>query len=366
MTASTTIAVLESFPGPRPTTNPYLVQLLAELPADVRASTFTWGRALRGRYDVFHVHWPEKLLRGSSRSRTLARRAATAALILRLRLRRTAVVRTLHNATPHEAGGRVERVLLRWMDRRTTLFVRLNPTTPLPVDAAPGTPVVTIAHAHYRDWFARHPRGAAVPGRVLFFGLVRPYKGVEELLAAFHDLADEGVSLRVVGHPEDAALGRSVAEQAAADARIGVRLEYVDDETLAAEISAAQLVVLPYRHLHNSGAALLALSLDRPVLVPAGTTATELAAEVGSPWVPAFSGVIDAADLAAALATTVPGNLPGDLPGNPPGDLPADLPGRPDLSARDWAVVAPAHAAAFRTALACLRTNPPDPTRGDR
>ncbi|GEL98117.1 glycosyltransferase [Cellulomonas terrae] len=355
MTTQTTgarpICVLESFPGPRPTTNPYLVQLLAELPDDVVASTFTWRRALRGRYDVFHVHWPEKLPRGSSRTKTLARQAATAALLLRLRLRRTAVVRTLHNAAPHEAGGRVERVLLRWMDRRTTLFVRLNPATPLPVHAAPGVPVVTIAHAHYRDWFARFPRGEAMPGRVLFFGLIRPYKGVEDLLAAFHDLPDEGASLRVVGHPEDAALGRSVAEQAAADPRIGVRLEYVDDETLAAEINAAQVVVLPYRHLHNSGVALLALSLDRPVLVPAGGTATELAAEVGDAWVPTFTDVVGAADLAAALARTAPG--------------------RPDLSARDWSVVAPAHAAAFRTALARVRretppAHTPAPARGDR
>ncbi|WP_456789886.1 glycosyltransferase [Cellulomonas sp. P5_C5] len=347
-TGARTISVLESFPGPRPTTNPYLVQLLAELPEDVVASTFTWRRALRDRYDVFHVHWPEKLPRGSSRVRTLGRQAATAALLLRLRLRRTAVVRTLHNATPHEPGGRVERVLLRWMDRRTTLFVRLNPATPLPVDATPGAPVVTIAHAHYRDWFARFPREQTVPGRVLFFGLVRPYKGVEDLLAAFRDLADAGASLRVVGHPEDAALGRTVAEQAATDPRIGVRLEYVDDETLAAEISAAQVVVLPYRRLHNSGAALLALSLDRPVLVPAGDTATELAAEVGAAWLPTFSGEVGAADLAAALAST-------------------DLPGRPDLSARDWSVVAPAHADAFRTALARVRGHAsPAPVRGDR
>ena len=351
-TGARTISVLESFPGPRPTTNPYLVQLLAELPADVVASTFTWRRALRGRYDVFHVHWPERLPRGSSRLRTLGRQAATAALLVRLRLRRTAVVRTLHNAAPHEAGGRVERFLLRRTDRLTTLFVRLNPATPLPVDAAADVPVVTIAHAHYRDWFARFPRGEVVPGRVLFFGLVRPYKGVEDLLAAFQELPDEHASLRVVGYPEDAALGRSVREQAAADGRIGVRLEYVDDETLAAEISAAQVVVLPYRHLHNSGVALLALSLDRPVLVPAGRTATELAAEVGSAWIPTFDGVVGATDLAAALARTAP----------------ADLPDRPDLSARDWSVVAPAHADAFRAALARVRpdTHAPAPVRGDR
>lgn len=331
------LTVLQSFPGPRPTTNPYLVELVTALPPDVRTLTFSWRTALTARYDVLHLHWPEKLLRGRDPLRTAARYAATLALLARLTLTRTAVVRTLHNVRPHEPGGRLEALVLRALDRRTSLAIRLVPTTPLP-DAAPaGTPLVTIPHAHYRGWYARHPRPATVPGRVLFFGLVRPYKGVEDLLAAFRELPGDDVSLRVVGSPESDELARTVRDLAAGDDRIGLRLEYVDEATLATEAGEAQLVVLPYRELHSSGAALLALSLDRPVLVPAGATATDLAHEVGARWVHTFDRRVTADDLRDALAATTPG---------------ADDADRPDLSARDWEHVAPAHVTAYATAVA--------------
>nr|WP_284288160.1 hypothetical protein [Angustibacter aerolatus] len=175
-TAGTGMRVLQSFAPPRPTTNPYLVLLQRNLPEPVRSSPFSWRLALTGRYDVLHVHWPEVLLRGSSRLRTLSRQARFALLLARLRLRRTPVVRTRHNLTAHEPAGRLEGLLVRALDRRTRVSVLLNPVLPAP---GPERSVVVL-HGHYRDWFAAHPRDEAVPGRLLFFGLVRPYKQVPE------------------------------------------------------------------------------------------------------------------------------------------------------------------------------------------
>ncbi len=323
------LVVLESVPAPRPTTNPYLVQLLRCLPAGVTAVTFSWRFALTGRYDVFHVHWPENLARGSGRARTVARRLALAALLARLTVTRTPVVRTLHNTAPHEGGGRVERLLLRGVDRRTALWITLGDAVP-----APG-PAVTIPHGHYRDWYRGHEVPARVPGRILFVGLIRPYKGVEDLLAAFQGAAD-GLELRIVGRPTEETLGRAVRDAAAADPRISALLEYVDDPTMARETGRSQVVVLPYRRLENSGAALLALSFARPVLLPEGPVADALAAEVGSRWVRTFRAPLTAADLEAAVAAA------GALT---EGD-------RPDLGAREWAASGEAHAEAFRRVLA--------------
>jgi beta-1,4-mannosyltransferase len=329
------LVVLESFPGPRPTTNPYLVQLVHSLPPDVQTMTFTWRRALTAPYDLFHVHWPENLPRGTTRARTAARRALTAALLLRLAVRRTPMVRTLHNTGPHEPGGRLERALLRWFDRRTTLWIRLTPSTVPPSGAA----VVTIPHGHYRDWFADLPVAPAEPGRVLYFGLVRPYKGVEDLLDAFLELPDPEVRLRLVGRTTQDSVRERVECAMRADPRIGVRLEYVTDAELADEVSRAALVVLPYRRLHNSGAAILALSLGRPVLLPSGSTAEELTAEVGPGWIRTFTPPLTSDALAAALVGA-----------NDPGRAPA-----PDLSWREWRDAGEAHAAAFRTAVGLAR-----------
>ncbi|GAA2726853.1 glycosyltransferase [Cellulomonas aerilata] len=328
------VRVLQSFGGPRPTTNPYLVQLLDSLPADVRARTFSWRDALRGDYDVLHVHWPELLVRSAGRGRTALRRLAFTALMLRLLLRRSAVVRTLHNVSPHEGGSASERALLRWLDRSTTRYVRLNPATEPPTAA----PVDTILHGDYTRWYADQTVPDPVPGRVLHFGLVRPYKGVEELLDAFAAVTTPGAQLRLVGRATDDGLAARIRAAERTDARVSTLLDYVDDETLAHEVGSASLVVLPYRRMHNSGALLLALSLGRPVLVPSNEVTEALAQEVGGHWVRTYPGdAVTTAAVEEALSLPVDG-VPG-----------------PDLSRRDWTDIGRLHRDTYRAAVTARR-----------
>jgi beta-1,4-mannosyltransferase len=326
----TGVTVLQSFPRPRSTTNPYLVQLVQALPDDVRVEYFTWRRALTGRYDVLHLHWPEVLLRSPSRAKAVARKATAALLLGVLRVRRVAVVRTLHNPRPHELPPQFDRVVLRGLDGATTRWIRLNSFTATPDPARTST----ILHGHYRDWFgpATQP---AVPGRLLCFGLLRPYKGVESLLEAFAQLHEPAVSLHVVGSPTTPDLRSAVLTAASVDTRVTARLEYVDDGALRNEIAAAELVVLPYRELYNSGAALLALSLDRPVLLPASEVASALAEEVGPGWVHLYHGELTAAALATALARS----------------REVVRAQRPDLSRRQWPEAGEAHRAVYLAAL---------------
>jgi beta-1,4-mannosyltransferase len=325
------LTVLQSFPEPRATTNPYLHMLRAALAATdgVEVLTFSWRRALTARYDVLHVHWPEVLLRASSRPKVARRLVLAALLALRLHLRRTPVVRTLHNVAPHTPVSRVEGWVLAALLRRTAAVVRLNDETPVP----PGTPAVTVLHGHYRDWFATHDHHPAEPGRAAFVGLIRPYKNVEGLVRAFAGTSEElpQARLEVAGNPADAALGEAIAAAAATDDRVETDLRFLDDAALVAAVTRAQLVVLPYREMHNSGVALMALSLDRPVLLPDNEVSRQLAAEVGEEWVHRHTGELTAQVLAAALAGTLP-------------------PGRPDLSAREWDRAGADHLTAYRLA----------------
>jgi beta-1,4-mannosyltransferase len=333
------LRVLQSFPAPRPTTNPYLVQLRTGLTEVADVDCFTFARAVLGRYDVFHVHWPEVLLRGTSPARTLARRALVLAALAAMRVRRTAVVRTVHNVRPHEDADPVERLLLRLVDRRTRGWVHLNAWTP-----APGHGVVAlIPHGHYRDWYAGHDVSGSEAGLLLMIGLLRPYKGLDALLAAFAGTTP-GTLLRVVGRPTTDALRALVADAERSDPRVSSRLEHVDDATVAQEVGRAALVVLPYSEDGNSGAALLALSLGRPVLVPAGPVTDALAAEVGERWVQRYHGGLTSEHLADALVSVA--------------ELPAAL---PDLSARDWPVLVRAHLDLYRAARG--RTGPTEEER---
>ena len=106
-------------------------------------------------------------------------------------------MRTLHNVQRHETSDRREGWLLRLFDRWTSYGIAINAHT----DPPAGLPAAVILHGHYRDWFARFPQSAPVPGRLAYFGLIRPYKGVEDLIAAFRGLPGEQLSLTVSGKP---------------------------------------------------------------------------------------------------------------------------------------------------------------------
>ena len=163
------LIVLQSTGRPDDTTNPYLVQLLRALPENVEIRYFSVRAALFSRYDLFHVHWPEYLVRHRTPLTTLAKQACAFLLLLRLWLGRVPVVRTLHNARPHEQGGPVERLLLHWLDRLTTRRIRINA-----VERGADTATDTILHGHYRDWFAAQRVPRSVPGRLRCVGLRRP------------------------------------------------------------------------------------------------------------------------------------------------------------------------------------------------
>lgn len=326
------MVVLQSLRPHTRNDNPYLKQLVSSLEPHADVAFFSWGTALFGRYDVFHVHWPEFLLREQGRGR-IVQYVLFVSLMLRLTLSRKAVVRTLHNLAPHEGASALERGLLRMLDRRTRIWIRINETTPT---RRPQT--VTILHGHYRDWFAGHPVPASVPGRLVYFGLIRPYKGVEGLLEGFQAVGpwrSAGMTLRIVGHPSTPELRARIEAASAADERISAVLEYVDDDTLSREIGQAELVVLPFRHMHNSGSLVLALSLNRPVLVPRNAANAALAAEVGPGWIHMYDGDPDEAALLSALKRAC-----------------SDERGRsPDLSRREWVQAGASHAQVYIAAV---------------
>ena len=96
---------------------------------------------------------------------------------------------------------------------------------------------------------------------VLCFGLMRPYKGIDLLLEAWAGIED--AELWVVGMPRmDTAPLHAVAPP-------GVRFveRFVADEDLGSYFRRADLVVLPYREIDQSGVLFTALAFGRPLLL---------------------------------------------------------------------------------------------------
>ena len=121
------------------------------------------------------------------------------------------------------------------------------------------------------------PRGQTL----LFFGLLREYKGIDVLLRALPDVPE--ARLVVAGDPIDPVepLLAQASELGVAD-RIEWRLEFVPDEEVMALMEGAAAVVLPYRQHDSSGVLATAIGYGRPVVVTDVGSLGEIVREFGA------------------------------------------------------------------------------------
>jgi glycosyltransferase involved in cell wall biosynthesis len=115
------------------------------------------------------------------------------------------------------------------------------------------------------------PAPAAPNGTtLLFFGLIREYKGLDVLIRALPEIAHRVPDTRLVvaGDPIDPVepLQRLAAELGVAG-RVEWRLRFVPREEIAALMAAATVAVLPYRQIDASGVLAEALGNGRPAVV---------------------------------------------------------------------------------------------------
>jgi glycosyltransferase involved in cell wall biosynthesis len=133
---------------------------------------------------------------------------------------------------------------------------------------------------------------------VLFFGLLRPYKGVDTLLRAFRRV--RGAELWVVGNPRmEVEPLRRLAEEAPGRVRFLTR--FVEDAEIPAIFRRADVVALPYRDAENSGVLYTGLAFGKPMVLSAVGGFPELGEEGGARVVPPE----DPEALAAALSELV-------------------------------------------------------------
>jgi len=241
---------------------------------------------LWSRPDVVHLHWPERVFgqvgRSPSRAATMAVRLA---VLLAARARGSRVVWTVHNLAPHDQRGDLVGRAGVWCFQRLVdeFWVMSNASSDeVRLRFGPKVSTLVVKHPTYPVHGARRePPGQR---RVLSFGEIRPYRGFLELVASF-DPSASGSTLTLVGAgrgDEHSIRLREAVDRSPSTSWLDGRL---DDEALHEEIRRCDVVVLNYQRVTNSGAALLALSLDRPVILPETPVFRELRDEVGGDWV---------------------------------------------------------------------------------
>ena len=296
--------VVGSFPY-KPGFNPYQKLITGAMEAAelsvIRIPPEKWfplQKAFSIDCDILHLDWPHDWYSGKNAvTRFLKRTMYLRGLSRKTRsIGNTKLVWTAHNLVAHDSGdaGDEHRMIQALIDQCDGVMVMSEASRELlqqSYQLPNRTKVETVYHGHYIDCYPndmsriearKHldvPDGDQV---FLSVGSIRPYKGHLKLIRDFGEVAKPNQRLIIAGGSSNndyLEMIQSEADKqvAATGCKIDTHLGIVPDQELQIFFNAADICVLPFEHVLNSGSLLMAMSFGIPVLAPSVGSIPEVA-----------------------------------------------------------------------------------------
>ncbi|WP_350036961.1 glycosyltransferase [Pseudohaliea sp.] len=237
--------------------------------------------------EVIHIHWLAPYLAramwSSSKLRLYIKTFLLISDVVLCRLMGCRVVWTVHNLCSHESSDTQRE---RWIRKKLSKVVSHKIFHSESARQSFGKQIASvdnrrssiIPHGNYIGVYPESedilkslrsrlcvPVGHRV---ILFFGAVRRYKGLGDLITAFRQSSASDLRLVIAGNPMDRELREDLEETAQLDDRIILYLKFIPEEEVAPLHRLADLVVIPFKEIFTSGSVLLAMSLSKPVALP--------------------------------------------------------------------------------------------------
>lgn len=187
----------------------------------------------------------------------------------------TIVVGFVHNALPHEASV-FERVLGKYFFNSCHAYICMSDVVKQGLIQIVGSqkPICVLDHPIYEHYGALQNKADSTKTlglssnkkTLLFFGLIREYKGLDLLIEAMN-LLDDSYQLVIAGESyEKFDKYTKLIEQSSAKERIYVFNQYIPDEQVALYFSVADCLILPYRSATQSGVVATAIQMQVPMV----------------------------------------------------------------------------------------------------
>ena len=227
---------------------------------------------------IAHVHWLAWDLRLPVPGRARVSGWLCRLGIWWLRVLRFRIIWTVHNVVPHEPQTDDDLAIVRQLARSSAALI-VHSSSVLKALVANGVPAdnaVVIPQGSYIGLYgvsptwqdARRTLGLPPVGRtVLFFGLIRPYKGIPDLLTAWSGGSFDG-TLVIAGSCPDPNLRAEIEARTKDDPSIHIHLGFILEAEVATYFSACDCTCFPFRDITTSSSALLALSFGKPLIAP--------------------------------------------------------------------------------------------------
>lgn len=243
---------------------------------DIKLILYSMLKVISHKNVIFHFNWLED---NAARKGLLARIKCELLLIFFkiFGLCGGKLVWTMHNARSHNEDNRYQEYFIKRMLKYISLVVVHCSESIEILQLNYGyseKKILFVPHGNYCSVIKQYPSEKNKnynKFRILYFGSISYYKGVEKLIKAFNcDFLNENAELVICGKVNDTLLEDRIRLCARQNVNIKLDLRYISNEELGAYISSCDAIVLPYEKesMQNSGSAILAISCGKPIIIP--------------------------------------------------------------------------------------------------
>lgn len=244
------------------------------------------------REAAFHFHWLQLI--DSSAFQTFLKFVILCGQLLLLRLLGCRLVWTIHDLDRHESKYlKLERLFnIIFAQLMSSLIVhnrfavevisKAYKTQPKKIHAVPHGGFENVYLPAVSSQKAREYLNLPSDKNIFFaHGLLRPYKGLEELMQMWSCIAGSGDLLLIVGkgHASYAPYAVFLSEIAKKYSNVCIRNRFVPDDEMHLYYSAVDAVIFSYKKIFTSGAFYLASTYHKPLLAPRNAFFQEILAD---------------------------------------------------------------------------------------
>ena len=239
-----------------------------------------WLEENKDKIDFLHFHWVSYLYNNSSLKITIKEALKFILYLIKVRRSNIRIIWTNHNLFPHQSKSRIVDYIVRiFLIHLSDLIIAHTSESKklLAKFFFRWRQVIIIQHGNYQKWYknstsredARQQIKLPLDGFVyLLFGTLKPYKGIEQLIAAFSEIGDSKSYLLIAGRPYNTHYANKLKQLAEGNLNVKFEFGFIEDDIVHIYFNSADIFVLPSQNILTSGSLLLAISFGLPVLIP--------------------------------------------------------------------------------------------------
>ncbi|NDW10887.1 glycosyltransferase [Dysgonomonas sp. 520] len=188
--------------------------------------------------------------------------------------KKTKVISLVHNAIPHERRF-FDKAFAKFFFKKCDRFIVMSePVKKDLLQLVPDANILLAPHPIYDHYKEKTDKTEARKElnidsdkkTLLFFGLIREYKGLDILIESMSFL-DDSYQLVIAGESyEDFSKYRTLIDKSPRRSNIKTFEQYIPDDMVTTLFSAADVLVLPYRSATQSGVVALAYQMETPMV----------------------------------------------------------------------------------------------------